>query len=129
MIVESRRHFRVREHILVRWGIKDRTTSGNGSVLNVSISGALLKTDKAFVPSDNCELIIDSPEEQYGFFPRHGKVMWFKRLEDNPQGFLCGVKFNNFFGQGTQRLQQWVDEKVNAFALATDSKILSNYIL
>jgi Tfp pilus assembly protein PilZ len=121
---EKRRHFRLREYIDVAWKIEGQDVSGDGAIVNISLSGILLQTDKVFRPSDNCVLSIDSGLETLPFASKKGKIIWFRRIYTPEERFQCGVQF---LPDATDNsLQQWIEKKVNQLSETTDVRILGN---
>ena len=121
---ENRRHFRLREFLDVTWKVADQEVSGEGMVMNISSSGALLQTDRVFRPSDDCVLSIQPVDDKLPFESKSGKIMWFKRIHTPQERYQCGIQFLQ--DKKDDNFHQWLDGKVNELCEAGDAKILGN---
>ncbi len=122
-MLENRRHFRLREYFDVTWKLADQEVSGEGMVMNISISGLFLQTYGVFRPSDNCVLSIGGVET-LPFAAKKGKIMWFRRIQTPQEGFQCGIRF--LTDTTDNHFQQWFEKKVSQLSEAEDAKILGN---
>jgi len=124
---ENRRAFRLKEFIDVAWKVVDQEISGEGTVVNISTSGALLQTDKMFRPSDHCILSIASGAEALPFASKKGKIVWFRRIHTPQERMQCGVQF--LTDKTDNDFKQWYEQKVNRLGEAANATILSNLAL
>lgn len=128
-ILENRRHFRLRRIIDVDWYVGDYKAEGQGVVLNISQSGALLYTDKVFRPQDKNEVLIaPASKEQLNFAPKKGKVVWLRRIDAPEPRFQCGIEFLST-EQEDRRFRDWLNEEVLKLGEASNINILNNYIV
>lgn len=126
---DNRRHFRLKEFVDINWKVGHQAEEGEGTILNISSSGALLQTDKVFTPSDNCVMSIAAPYgESLPFSPKKAKVMWFRRVHTPQERYQCGVQFLETGGYDKD-FQQWLEERVTKLSEAANANILNNYIV
>ena len=121
---ENRRHFRLREFLDVNWSLADQGISGEGTVVNISMSGLLLQTDRFFAPLENAILSIGSEMENLPFIPKKGKIVWSRQIRAPKERLLCGVEFLN--DNSDNSFQEWYQEKVTRLSEAGNANILSN---
>jgi hypothetical protein len=123
-MLENRRHFRLREFTDVAWKVADQDVSGRGTLVNISFSGMLLRTDQIFRPTDNCFLTVESTAENFPFASKKGKMVWFRRIQAPQECFQCGLQFlgNEADNDFIQRLEM----KINRISEAGDANILGN---
>ena len=126
-MLENRRHMRIREITDIRWTVLGQNDYGEGKVLNISSSGLLLQTDGHFNPLHQGMFFIDAVgKEPLGFGAKKGKVVWMRRLPEGRPGFQCGIEFmKNVFDKP---LQDWLEQRIESLAQATNANILNNYI-
>ena len=123
---ENRRHFRLKHYMDVNWNVHGQEEAGEGTVFNLSLSGALFQTDKVFKPADNCVVLLKSQNADAPFEEKKGRLMWFKRISTPEDRFQCGIQF---LDQGTDlKYQQWIDERITQLSEATDVNILSKQV-
>lgn len=120
---DNRRHFRLKHFLDVNWGVESQEASGEGTVLNVSLSGLFLQTDKTFKPSDNCVISVKlDSQDGLPFVEKKGKLMWFRRIHTPQERFQCGLQFldegNDF------KFKQWMDNQVTQLGEASNVNIL-----
>jgi Tfp pilus assembly protein PilZ len=125
-MLENRRHFRLREFMEVTWRVADQDISGEGLIMNISLSGLLLQTDRVFRPLDNCVLSIEEPKgtELLPFSSKKGKVMWLRRISTPQERFQCGIKFLENYTD--QNFKQWLEMKIYRLSQAEGTNILNN---
>jgi Tfp pilus assembly protein PilZ len=123
-MLENRRHFRLREFLDITWKLADQDVSGEGLVVNISKSGLLMQTDKAFRPSDDCVLSIESGAEALPFAAKKARIMWFRRIHTPQERFQCGVQF--LPDKTDKSFQQWFEMKLGQLSETGDARILGN---
>ena len=126
-MADSRRHFRIKERVPVRWKIKGKNVEGQGEVLNISISGVLLETDSAFSPIDDSELEIEPIEKTIDFIPPSGRLMWFRKIKILNTRFWCGLEFVKPSQEVVEKIKGKVEEAQEQMAKAANVNILQNY--
>ena len=125
---ESRRHFRLRQHMDVRWNLNDAQISGEGEILNISFSGVFLQTDRVFQVSDQNVLSLSFKlEGQNTALTKQGKIVWFRPINAPQPRYQCGVEFIHNPDHDGQ-LNAWLETKVTELSEASDANILNNYI-
>ena len=127
-MLESRRHFRLRHPMDIRWKVKNGDASGEGTISNISLSGLLMQTDKVFQLTDQCVLSIEIKDEDTPFIVKQGRVVWFRRINTPHQRYQFGVEFVKDAGFDA-KLQDWLNEKVVELSKAGDANVVKNYIL
>ena len=90
---ENRRNFRLREFLDITWKLDDQDVSGEGTIINISSSGVLLQTDRAFKPLDHSILSFDSGEEILPFEAKKGRIVWFRQIHTPQERLQCGIEF------------------------------------
>ena len=126
---DTRRHLRLRQHMDVHWDLDGGGVSGEGTILNISVSGAFLQTDRVFQVSDQSVLSLSFElEGQDVPTAKQGRIVWFRRINTPGPRYQCGVEFIGK-GTGIGQLEHWVNEKVTAIAAAGDANILNNYVV
>ncbi len=124
---ENRRHFRLKHHFDVNWNVESQADSGEGTVLNVSLSGLFLQTDKTFKPSDNCVMSIKvDAQDGLPFVEKKGKLMWFRRINTPQERYQCGIQFID--QDSDLKFQQWMENQVTQLSEAANVSILSNRV-
>ena len=93
-MTSGRQHFRIKDNLSVRWSVEEGVT-GEGIVLDISINGIQLITDKSFDPSENCVFTIEPPEGgQLPFGPKKAVMRWFQKvMKNNIECIVCGLEF------------------------------------
>ena len=125
MLLENRRHLRIRDTSDVRWTILGTELMGEGQVVNISLSGMLLQTDHHYNPHVKGKVYVDAHGAvplEYG--AKKGRIVWTKKLE-NQQGYRCGVEFEPNT-QYEPRLNKWMNARAAEFEQTTNVVILSN---
>ncbi len=124
----NRRYTRIREFIDASWSVEGLPESGEGQIINISLSGALLQTDRLFVPQDKCVMDITIDGKDGPFTHKKGKVVWFRRVNTSRQFFQCGIDFGL---ESTQdgNFRNWIDAKVTNMSQASNVNILNNYVV
>jgi hypothetical protein len=127
---ENRRHFRLRDYFDVDWKLNGNDSSGQGTVLNISVSGVLLQTNGALKPFDKCTIEI-KPQAggEVPFSPKKGKIVWFRRIGESGERFHCGVEFLKDAGVTDKALNDWLEQKVAAISEAGNVSILNIYVV
>ncbi len=72
-MLESRQNFRLYKHIDMTWSIPTQNIEGKGKIFNISLSGVLFETDKAFKPDHG--LIVHLHSAQIPSLPQKGKLV------------------------------------------------------
>lgn len=116
---ETRRHFRVRESLPIKWTIGG-LASGSGRVCDISSTGALIEAHATTRPIGDGTVI--AIEQNAGslerFLPSEGRIVWSK-----PKGFfkkstLCGVEFINSTSEVNDRLKNRIQERIGRMELS-----------
>ncbi len=128
-LIENRKHFRLRQLIDVNWQIDgDAQLFGEGTIINVSQSGALLLLDKAFVPTDKCIVsIVSQDQSQAPFYGKKGKVVWLKKFVLNQPRLQFGIEFLKHDAQDL-RFNQWLNGQIDRLSQVTNANILQHYV-
>lgn len=124
IMLENRRYFRLREHLDVVWKVNGQEDSGEGTVVNISLGGMLLQTDRMVKLADNSIVSIESGQEALPFAPKKGKIVWFRRINTPEERLQCGVMFLK--DQLDRGFENWFETKVNRLSETTDVNILSH---
>ena len=127
---DSRRHFRIKEHIPVQWRIRPDDAQGQGTIRNISTSGALLETEGSFRPPavEECEFELRNLSAEIGELPQRAKLIWFNKFTQPSVRFLCGLEFVNPSDSFTTVIKKHVDEYKSRIAEAASANILNNYV-
>jgi hypothetical protein len=121
---------RLRDYFDVDWKINGNDSSGQGAVLNISVSGVLLQTNSPLKAFDKCIIEIKpSAGTQLPFSAKAGRIVWFRRLGENATKFQCGVEFIKDSGITDRSLMDWLEQKVTAMSEAGNVSILNNYVV
>jgi hypothetical protein len=126
---ENRRHFRLRDYFDVNWKINGNDSAGLGTVLNISASGVLLQTENPIKPFDQCVIEIAPQGKESPFAPKQGKIVWFKRINDEGSKYQCGVEFLRDAGLMDKSFKDWLDERMSSMSETTNVNILNNYVV
>src|ERR1041385_457428 len=129
MVLESRRHFRIKDYLRVQWTVTaekaaSKVETGDATIMDISASGMRIMTDLPFQPFDKCVFLIEAPiGATLPFGPKKARLVWFKRVHiENKGRVLCGMEFLKD-SKFDKELKDWLDEKVTKLAEATDARI------
>jgi len=113
----------------VTWSMPGEDIAGQGRILNLSTSGALMQIDDSFRPLDKCVLSLDPEitEERTPFLNKKGKVVWFRKIENPHYLYQCGVEFLED-RVSDKDLNDWMDAKTAQLANTMSASILNNYL-
>ena len=124
-MLNNRRHFRLKHHMDVDWEVSGQADAGHGSVLNLSLSGAFLQTDKVFKPTDHCVISLKAQDTANApFIEKQGKLMWFRRIQTPHERYQCGIQFLN--SEGDAAYAQWIENQIKQLSETSNMNILSN---
>lgn len=127
IMLENRRHIRIRELTDVRWTILGSEIAGEGKVYNISESGLQMQTDGHFTPRVTGLMFIDGHDETpLPFGAKKGRIVWLRRMPEGRTGYQCGVEFVQT--SWDKPLQDWINHKTEELAQAGNANVLSNYI-
>lgn len=122
---ETRRNFRVKEALPIKWTIPGME-SGSGRICDISSTGALIEADAARLIGDGTVIALDQESGASGaFLPPEGRVVWSKPKGLFRKRTLCGVEFTNTSSEVSDRLNKRIQERIGDLEL-TDKII--NYI-
>ena len=128
-ILENRRHFRLKHLMDVNWFVDGNKAEGEGTVINISESGALLFTDKVFKPQDkNVLLLAPQVGDNWAFAPKKGKVVWLRRINSPQPRYQCGIEFLAE-DKLDMKFKRWLNEEILKLGEASNINILNNYIV
>lgn len=125
---QPRDHIRIKEYLKVHWSAQGQ--SGEATALDISASGLKIIMDKLFrAPEDTVFTVAMQLGKKLSFGPKKARVAWSKRV--SRRGTLVSQFGLEFIDKGPgfdRELKEWLEEKVAAFAQATDTKILTHYL-
>jgi hypothetical protein len=127
-MIENRRHFRLRDYFDVDWKVDQIPESGDGYLLNISLSGALLQTNQYFRPSDKCVIEIKPMEGcALPITIKKGQIVWYRRTGAKGDKCQCGVKF---LGEADldKKFNDWLQQKMDEISETANVNILNNYL-
>ena len=124
---ENRKHFRLKRYMDVAWRVSNHREGGEGIILNISQSGALLQTDHVFVPQDDTVVALEaSPGTELPFGGKQAKIVWFRRISAPQPRCQCGLEF--ITNRYDKELNEWLEEEVTRISQASNVNILNNYL-
>ena len=93
MIAESRKSFRVKDKLNVQWESEGKSFAGQGTIRNLSTTGALLEISGGFSFTSEVELVNITPrfKEEVNFLPEKARLIWNKRR--NNESAWWGIEF------------------------------------
>ena len=127
---DTRRHLRLRQHMDVHWDLDGTDVSGGGMILNISLSGVFLQTDKVFEVPDESVLSLSFALEgqELPLTEKQGRIVWFRRVNTPEPSYQCGVHFVRKEADSDGRLEHWLKAKMKAITEAGDANVLNNYV-
>ena len=93
LLKDDRKDLRIKENVQVPWQIKYKQRNGLARIKNISASGMLIETDRAFDLKDECIFSFDSSLGDNTYIPQVGRLVWHKRKKFSKNRYLCGIKF------------------------------------
>jgi len=115
---ETRRHFRVRESVPIKWTIGG-LASGSGRVCDISSTGALIEAHATTRPIGDGTVI--ALEQEAGvldrFLPSEGRIVWSKSKGFFKKSTLCGVEFINSSSEVNDHLKNRIQERIGQMEL------------
>src|SRR5471030_2139500 len=124
-MAEGRQYFRLRRQIEIDWSIPEKEVEGSGVIFNISVSGILFETDKLFPPEHGLKMSFVSQEVP--LLPAKGKLMWFKKIGEKKDHYMCGV---HFLKDPTTwpAWVEWMEDNISKLADTSNSVILGHYL-
>jgi hypothetical protein len=108
ILSDKRRHTRIDERAKVLWQVKGSGDRGKGTVKNISVSGMLMETDKAFQPNQDSYFLFESLLGKDNFIPVKGRLVWQRSIPKRSAN-LCGVEFLETSEQVVNRLRTRIE--------------------
>ena len=115
LLKDDRKDLRIRENIQVPWQIKYRQRHGLAKIRNISASGMLIETNRAFDLKDECIFSFDAEQSADTYIPQIGRLVWHKRKKFSRNKYLCGIKFVEAEEKILQRMRQRVASGVRRY--------------
>jgi hypothetical protein len=112
-----RKHPRVARPADVVWAMESRQLSGRAKVVDISLSGACLKVDAAFVGDRGAVISLLCPS--IPTLPTKARVQWTRRAPGQPY-VLCGVAFE--VQSGSAEWSRWFNANVNTGAALASAR-------
>jgi len=120
---ETRRHFRVKEAVPIKWTIGGLAT-GTGRVCDISSTGALIEAHVTRPIGDGTVIALEQEAGPLGgFLPTEGRIVWSKSKGFIKKSTLCGVEFTHTSSEVNDRLQKRIQDRISKMELG--DKILS----
>ena len=128
---DTRRHLRLRQHMDVHWNLDGTDVFGGGTILNISLSGVFLQTDRVFKVADQSVMSLSFALEgqELPLTEKHGRIVWFRQVNAPEPRYQCGVEFISKEVAPDGRLEHWLKAKMTAISEAGDANILNNYVV
>ena len=115
LLKDDRKDLRIKENVQVPWQIKYKQRHGLAKIRNISTSGMLIETDRAFDLKDECIFSFDSDQGENTYIPQVGRLVWHKRKRFSQNKYLCGIKFVEAEEKVLQRMRLRVASGVRQF--------------
>lgn len=115
---ETRRHFRVKESLPIKWTIGG-LASGSGRVCDLSSTGALIEAHATTRPIGDGTVV--ALEQNAGaldnFLPPEGRIVWSKTKGFFKKSTLCGVEFIHSSSEVNDRLKNRIQARISQMEL------------
>lgn len=121
----KRQSYRLRKRFYITWSIPGQKIEGKGLVFNISQTGMQLHTDKLFKPEHGLVLSFACPD--FSTFPSRGRLVWFKKIDDDQPYYQCGIKFPTEMCVSESWIK-WIEEAIAKLTDAEDSRIAERYL-
>ena len=114
LLKDDRRDLRIKENADLPWQIKYKQRHGLAKIRNISASGMMIETDRAFDLKDECIFSFDSDQGENTYIPQVGRLIWHKKKKFSGR-YLCGIKFVDADDKVLQRMRLRVARGVREF--------------
>ncbi len=126
-MLDNRKHLRIRGSYKARWKLVGTDISGEGTIYNISRSGALFQTEHIFKINDKPVICLESIDDELVFKSKQGKVVWFRREKTPHASYLMGILFSTD-SMADKKFIDWLESKIQETSNAQDANILGHYI-
>ncbi|MBF0123127.1 MAG: PilZ domain-containing protein [Candidatus Omnitrophica bacterium] len=125
---KNRRHIRGREDIPVRWRVMRTGQEGEGTIRNLSISGALLESRDLVSPGKDAEIQLEAKVLDEAFFvPREARRVWSKATYTQKEYYLCGLEFVAPTPYNMRAIEKRIEDRLNGMTGALGIGVLDRY--
>jgi hypothetical protein len=115
-VLNARKHKRLGREIPVSWSIDAQQVSGDGLLMDVSLTGACLRLEH---PLDGWTgAIFTLHADGVECLPRTARLRWFRRLGGPIPVYLCGLIFHEQ-GLHAKTWRDWLDAELAEESRAT----------
>ncbi len=128
IVKDLRASLRVKEHIPVRWSVKDTALNGRGRILNISTSGAMLETSNV-AAAERAIFSLETIKSNGFILPREGRLVWSRPKGWGNNRQLCGLEFVEPNEESVAQLREKVQKGIVKGASARRWKSVTGIIL